>query len=265
MIEDPDFDTEVNTSWTVFAARLGRYLDGMRAPQTLTLLSDSVWQVSGLSVVLAKDRDLVDAVAHVPRSLLDARTAEERTTLAYARWRASPARSHSDGTELRISGNGTPIARTVMTLFRDFGRISHPSFLALDATGASPGWILDGSRARTDDDLTSRVFAVLGPVAVDRLVRDAHIRVLDDEAVVEYSATYTGEPPTPASILRLAESWPDMAFRVSPDAVAVVARVDCSPLVEEHLVRKTRMFLRFLDEAGARLTNRESRSASRRR
>ncbi|MBY6414140.1 HD domain-containing protein [Rhodococcus sp. BP-252] len=284
MSEDADFDTEIDAAWERFCARLCTYLENMETGDLLTICPGGGKRRDDLYLTVANElggRLVGDAAMNGP--LAAAVSYEHTTLLAEQGWTEYDV---DDGPQrtFRVEARPHALAQAVVVLIRDVRGIAHPTFLAASAVGAPVTRVFDsGSQLKdwTVDPLRARLVAevdtALESITGSAPVRDddgdvmfeagrhtAYARILDKEPVVELYAVFaihTRAPTVDSVVVDLSTSWPDIKFLPNHTHVVASTRIDCAPVVEEHLGRRLGMFLKFVEQEGDEITVRLSRDA----
>lgn len=292
MSEELEFDAELGAAWIRFTVRLGCYLAAMRCGDTLsicTTTSRGRLSEEDLSLTVTGRADgSIRVDVTLRRAIVRVMTPEHRIMLAHAGWdgvdNGSPSAHHSlDLYVLAAAGDTEFASAAITTLVREIRGVAHPSFLAARADGSPPSAVFDTDSLLEDwdpptphDRLSSQVDAILDSIMFAEPTKDAdgdvafpfdcgtaYLRVLEAEPVVELFIAFDVDPQCRAAVSRtqrLALSWPDINFRFTEDMVVATTRIDCSPLVEEHLGRGLGMFVRFITECGDALAAQLQRS-----
>ncbi|MCZ4080144.1 hypothetical protein O1W68_19550 [Rhodococcus sp. H36-A4] len=282
MSEELDFDAGLDAAWIRFTVRLGCYFAAMRCGDTLSICTTTTRERlsdDDLSLTVTGRFDgAVRVDVTLRRAIVRAMTAEDRIMLAHAGWdgadSGSPSAHHSLDLYVLAAADDTEFASAaITTLLREIHGVTHPSFLAAWADGSPPSAVFDTDSAlegwdapTPHDRLSSQVDAILDSIMFAEPSKDAdgdiafpfdcgtaYLRVLETEPVVELFIAFDVDPQCRAATsitTDLALSWPDINFRFPGDTVVATTRIDCSPLVEEHLGRGLGMFVRFISECG---------------
>ncbi|MDJ0395064.1 hypothetical protein QMK17_17200 [Rhodococcus sp. G-MC3] len=276
MAEEPDFDTEVQTAWSRFERNLASYLGDMSDDDVLAICTgrEKPGRRDDLTLNATKIGGVSKAEAVIQGSLLRAMSDDEWIFLLHAGWTGtSDDPATSIGKDIQIEGEPDEVAQAITVLLREFRGITHPSFLAASATGISPtsvfdahsvldGWGTVNARTRLSDEVDAALESITGaapvkdedggiPFTADG--RTAYLKVLEREPVVEVFSVFSVHPRARSADKVVHEydgHWPDVRFQIGEEHVIASVRVDCSPLVEEHLGRGLGMFLRFIEEHG---------------
>jgi hypothetical protein len=273
MSEDPDFDTEIETAWSRFCVRLCTYLENMSSGDLLTICPGGGHRRDDLYLTITgkiEGRLIGDAAMN--GTLAASISFDDTELLAEQGWQEYDI---GDGLQrtFAFEANADAVAHAVIVLVRDVRGIAHPSFLAASSVGAPvttvfdsgsqlEDWVLDPSRTRLVADVESALESITGSVPMRDEDGDipfetgehvAYVRLLDSEPVVEMYVAFPigSHTHTVDSILaELSLLWPDIKFQANHTHVVASTRVDCAPVVEEHLGRRLGMFLRFVEEQG---------------
>lgn len=292
MSEELDFDAGLDAAWTRFTVRLGCYFAAMRCGDTLSICTtttrDRLSENDLFLTVAGRIDGSVRVDVTIRRAIIRVMTAEDRIMLAHAGWdgvdSGSPSAHHSLDLYVLAAAEDTEFASAaITTLLREVRGVTHPSLLAAWADGSPPSAVFDTDSALEGwdapspyDRLSSQVDAILDSIMFAEPTKDAdgnvafpfdcgtaYLRVLEAEPVVELFMAFDVDPQCRAAVSstqRLALSWPDINFRFTDDTVVATTRIDCSPLVEEHLGRGLGMFVRFISECGDALAAQLQRS-----
>ena len=292
MSEELDFDAGLDAAWTRFTVRLGCYFAAMRCGDTLsicTMTTRDRFSENDLSLTVTGRVDgSVRVDVTLSHAIVRVMTAEDRIMLARAGWdgadSGSPSAHHSRDLYVLAAADDTEFASVaITTLLREIRGVAHPSLLAAWADGSPPSAVFDTESALDGWDapspyerLSAEIDAILDSIMFTEPTKDArgniafpfdcgtaYLRVLEAEPVVELFIAFDVDPQCRAAVprtQRLALSWPDINFRFTEDMVVATTRIDCSPLVEEHLGRGLGMFVRFITECGDALAAQLQRS-----
>ncbi|ORI27659.1 hypothetical protein [Rhodococcus sp. 1168] len=282
MSEEPDFNAGLDAAWTRFAVRLGCYFAAMRCGDNLSICTtttrDRLSENDLFLTITGRIDGSVRVDVTIQHAIVRVMTTEDRIMLAHAGWdgvdSGSPSEHHSLDLYVLAAAEDTEFASAaITTLLREIRGVTHPSFLAAWADGSPPSAVFDtesaleGWDAPTPHDLlSSQVDAILDSIMFVEPTKDAdgdiafpfdcgtaYLRVLEAEPVVELFIAFDVDPQCRAAMsitTHLALSWPDINFRFTDATVVATTRIDCSPLVEEHLGRGLGMFVRFITECG---------------
>ena len=282
MPTEPDFDTEIDIAWTQFSHRLSTYVAAMSDGDSLAICTGRgiPSERDDLSMI-SVNASSTDLVGTLEGTLAQSFSDMDRRTLAHAGWSVGA----EDPAGFRIVGGADVIAGAVVALLRDCRGIVHPTVVAASAAGAPLADVFDSSSAveswetrNAHDRLVEQVDAALTSILGFRPIKDdngdvpfgdrgieSYLRVCTSEPVVELSTTFAAHPlchDGAAVAAEYAQVAPDLKFRVAEDCVIASARVDCSPLVEEHLGRALGSLLRFVEDHGAEILRRLSETSS---
>lgn len=275
MSEEPDFDTEVQTAWSRFERNLGAYLADMNDGDVLAICTgrEKPGRRDDLTLNVTKIDGVSIADATIEGPLLRGMSEQNQVVLEQMGWTGAAVDPTISRQELRIEGSFQSVAEAVAVVLQDFRGITHPSFLAASATGASPtsvfdadsvldGWGTVSARARLIDEVDATLESITGSppvkdedgdISFTANGRFAYLKVVETEPVVEVFSVFTLHPRARSADVIAAQynaEWPDVRFQIGEEHVIASVRVDCSPLIEEHLGRGLGMFLRFIEEHG---------------
>nr|WP_296779161.1 hypothetical protein [Rhodococcus sp. (in: high G+C Gram-positive bacteria)] len=276
MSEEPDFDTEVQTAWSRFERNLSAYFADMNDGDVLAICTgrEKPGRRDDLTLNVTKVDGVSTADASIEGALLHGMSDRDQILLENAGWTGGAVDpSTINRHELRIEGTFQSVSEAVAVLLQDFRGITHPSFLAASATGTSPtsvfdadsvldGWGTVSARARLIDEVDATLESITGSPPVKDEDGDipftangriAYLKVVEREPVVEVFSVFTLHPRARSADMIAAgynAQWPDVRFQIGEEHVIASVRVDCSPLIEEHLGRGLGMFLRFIEEHG---------------
>ncbi|MET4049575.1 MULTISPECIES: hypothetical protein [unclassified Rhodococcus (in: high G+C Gram-positive bacteria)] len=282
MSEELDLDSGLDAAWIRFTVRLGCYFAAMRCGDTLSICTTTTRDRLSENDLFLTVNGRIDGSVRVDvtirHAIVRVMTTEDRIMLAHAGWdgvdSGSPSAHHSLDLYVLAAAEDTEFASAaITTLLREIRGVTHPSLLAAWADGSPPSAVFDTESALEGWDapspyerLSLQVDAILDSIMFAEPTKDvdgsiafpfdcgtAYLRVLDAEPVVELFIAFDVDPQCRAAVpstQRLALSWPDINFRFTDDTVVATTRIDCSPLVEEHLGRGLGMFVRFITECG---------------
>ncbi|MBY6414122.1 hypothetical protein HQ346_20720 [Rhodococcus sp. BP-252] len=260
MSEEPDFDTRVTAAWRQFSGRLCSYFIDMSENDRLTIHTVQ----KGLSLVVHP----YGADAVIEGELLNAVTHEDRIMLTNAGWTSEGPSE----TALRLSVIGDPdeVVDAVEFMLRELRGVPHPAFLTASINDGAPKSMFDDSwePISAHTQLVEEVDVMLTSIMSHPPVKDddgdvpltfdgrtAFLRV-STSAVIELFTVFSVHPENRSATAQAAcysHQWPDIKFTVGEHHVVAIQRVDCAPLIEEHLGRALGTFLRFFEDEGGKI------------
>ncbi|SNS96315.1 T3SS (YopN, CesT) and YbjN peptide-binding chaperone 1 [Rhodococcoides kyotonense] len=280
-----DFDTEIETAWNQFRTRLGTYLVNMKPGDLLTICPGGGRKRDDLYLTITgRFGNRLVGDAGMNGRLVATVTSEKIELMAEQGWQEYDM---DDGLQrtFGLDAHADDVAEAVIVLVRDVRGIAHPSFLAASSVGAPvtsvfdsgsmlEDWTLDPVRTRLVGEVDRALESITGSTPVrdddgdipfDSGRHVAYARLLDDEPVLELYAVFpihTRAATVDATVADLSNSWPDIKFQPNHTHVVASTRVDCAPVVEEHLGRRLGMFVKFVEEQGDAITIRLSRNSA---
>ncbi|SNS95798.1 T3SS (YopN, CesT) and YbjN peptide-binding chaperone 1 [Rhodococcoides kyotonense] len=259
MSEEPDFDARVTAAWRQFSGRLCSYYIDMDQNDRLAIHTAQ----EGLSLVVHP----YGADAVVQGDLLEAVTHEDHIMLTNAGW--SGEGISDTALSLSIIGDPDEVVDAVEFILRELRGVPHPSFLVGSINGGphkpmfDDGWEPISARTQLAAEVDVMLTSIMGhppvkdddgdiPFVFDG--RAAFLRVSTSAPVIELFTVFHVHPDNHSATALAAgysHRWPNIKFDVGDHHVVAIQRVDCSPLIEEHVGRALGAFTRFFeDEAG---------------